>query len=98
MEGLETGPAITLPRGGDGRFELACRASDAEGPLLSADAIVWETMAGTEHLSLVETGLGRNPVDRAVGARIHYVARTPGTALVRASLGDVSVDLAITVE
>lgn len=98
MEGLETGSTITLPVGSDDRFELACRASDAEGPLLSADAIVWQTTSGTEHLSLVETGLGTNPVDRARGARIHYRAGTPGQALVRASLGDVSVDLTITVE
>lgn len=98
MEGLVPASAITLPSRTDDRFELVCRASDAEGPLLSADAIQWETLDGVEHLSLLETGFGTNPVDRAEGARLRYRPGTPGVAHVRASLGDVTTLLEITVE
>jgi hypothetical protein len=98
MEGLEPSSAITLPSRTDDRFELVCRASDAEGPLLSADAIQWETLDGLEHVSLLETGFATNPVDRAEGARIRYRPGSPGVAHVRASLGELTALLEITVE
>jgi hypothetical protein len=97
MEGLEARTALSLPfvEADTSSPQLVCRASDAEGPLLSADAITWEVIEGLEVIALRESGFTLNPVS---GARIYYETPGSGTALVRVTLGEVTQDLTITVE
>ena len=97
MEELEAQTTLSVPFIEEGATapQLVCRASDAEGPLLSADAITWEVIEGDEVLALREYGFGTAPVS---GARIYYASPGSGTARVRATIGDVTQELTITVE
>jgi hypothetical protein len=97
MIGLSPTTELTLPMGSDDTFHLVCRASDAQGPLLSADAIDWTIVSGSEALDLASTDFGTFGAT-ANGARIRYRTRAPGTAVVRASVGEVTEDLTITIE
>jgi len=96
MEELEASTELDVPFVEEGAREpqLVCRAADSGGPLLSVDAITWEIIEGADVLTLREYGFGGPPVS---GARIHYVTPGPGTARVRATLGDVTQDLTFTV-
>ncbi|MBN8616326.1 MAG: hypothetical protein J0L92_37420 [Deltaproteobacteria bacterium] len=78
-------------------FYLVCRAASSEGPMLSADAIDWTIVSGSESVQIVSTDFG-TPGSSASGARIRYRGVAAGTAVVRASIGDVSTDLTITIE
>lgn len=101
MAGLEVGRSLSLPFVGveeTATVYLACRASDAAGPLLSADAIAWTVVEGSEALELAETGLIIIPATVVRGARITYRTPARGTAVVRVTLGDVTEDLTITIE
>ncbi len=100
MTELTTSAAIAVPVtvGSERTVELACRASDASGPILSADTIRWERLDGMDVLALENTGLVPGPGDVARGARIRYRSLGTGVANVRVTLGDLTEDLTITVE
>jgi hypothetical protein len=101
MASLVASDAITLPltpRDETRPFTLACRASDDAGPLLSADAIEWTLVSGSEVLEVSSTGLILSPGSTARGARIEALTNDRGTAVVRAQIGDVSRELTITIE
>lgn len=97
MDGLEAQTSVTVAvlEAGATSPQLVCRASDAAGPLLSADAIAWEVLEGAEALTLRTSGFGFGEVR---GARIYYNTPGTGTARIRATLGDVTQELTITVE
>jgi hypothetical protein len=101
MAGLDVTTSFSLPFVGaeeTATIDLVCRASDAGGPLLSADAIAWTVVEGSEALELAETGLIIIPATVVRGARITYHTPGRGTAVVRVTIGDVTQDLTITVE
>ena len=102
MSGLEVSDDITLPLTSfeeeSPPFTLACRASDREGPILSADAIEWTVLSGSELLEIGSTGLLVFPGSSARGARIEAFTGASGQAVVRAQIGNVSRDLTITIE
>lgn len=99
MEGLSGTPALTLPAvAPEDAPYLACRASDAAGPLLTRDAIQWTIVSGSEVIDIRSDGLDLLDDGRAEGARIRYERLAAGTAVVRATLGDVSQDITITLE
>lgn len=99
LPGLEVTTELTLPRSdrtsGD-RFSLVCRAMDDTGPLLSERAITWEVIEGAEILTLNDDILLGTGPER--GARIGYTAESTGSARVRATIGEVSQELTITIE
>lgn len=97
MDGLVVTTEISIPVTTEAAFYLACRAVDESGPMLSADAISWTIVSGSESLDIRSTGFGTSGAT-AQGARIDAIGMAPGTAVVRASVGDVSQDLTITIE
>lgn len=99
MEGLSPASSLTLPVGMDDVPSLACRASDATGPLLSRDAIHWRITEGHETVLDIHTdGLDFTDDGEADGARIRYDGLAPGAAHVTVTLGAVTEELSITVE
>ncbi len=96
MDGLEMSQAVTLTVGSGDDFDLVCRAMSSEGPMLSANAITWTIVSGSESLDLLSTGGGTG--SELTGARVAYRGLGAGTAVVRARLGEVSTDLTITIE
>lgn len=97
LENLVASTEVTLPVSTDSRFYLVCRASDASGPILSADTIGWTIVSGSESLTISSTGSFTSG-SSARGARINVTGTSAGTAVVRASVGDVSQELTITIE
>jgi hypothetical protein len=79
-------------------FRLVCRASDDAGPILSADAIQWTIVSGSDVLQIGTHGLFVAPGSTARGARIAALTSGAGEAAVRAEIGGVSRDLTITIE
>lgn len=73
---------------------LACRTSDASGPLLSGGAITWTILEG----SAVE--LNDDDLNSATirGAHIRYTTLSQGTVQVRATFGELSDTFSLTVE
>ncbi len=95
---LEIGDAVELPvvtGSASSDYVLACRASDAEGPILSADAIAWTVVSGSENLRIRSTGLFTSFGTSASGARINVNPQAVGDAVVRATLGALSRDLTV---
>lgn len=101
MNGLAVTNELTFPvspAGADGDdFYLVCRAASSEGPMLSADAIDWTIVSGSETVQIRSTDFG-SAGSSANGARIRYRGVAAGTAVVRATIGEVSTDLTITIE
>ncbi len=100
MAGLEVRTDITLPTrssasSSSGALNLVCRAMDDAGPLLSERAISWEVIEGEEVIALADDLFLSASV---VGARVTYEAPRPGSARVRATIGEVSQELTITIE
>ncbi len=87
--------ALAFVEEGESSGQLVCRASDAAGPLLSVDAIVWEVIEGGDILQLQGTGLFGGPMR---GARLRYDTVGSGPARIRVTLGEVTQELAVTVE
>lgn len=83
---------------GEGQLTLVCRASDDAGPILSADAISWTILSGSENLQIASTGLLTVRGNSASGARIYAFPREAGETVVRVQIGEVSRDLTITSE
>jgi hypothetical protein len=83
----------------DEAVQIACRATDESGePMLTVRAIEWEVIAGTDSVGLLEDWLSEGLVTTVVhGARVHAHTLAPGSATVRATLGDASADVAIEV-
>jgi len=72
---------------------LACRTSDAAGPLLSSDSISWQVVEGTsiELNDNFSSGATR-------GAHLSYTTLARGTAQISASFGELTDTLILTVE
>lgn len=101
MQGLVVSEDVTLPltpMDESRPFQLVCRASDDAGPILSADAIQWTIVSGSDVLQIASTGLFFVPGSSARGARIDAITQRTGEAVVRAEIGGVSRELTITVE
>lgn len=98
MRDLVVGDVTLDSRATERELYLVCRASDASGPILSADAISWTIVSGSDALQIGSTGLFSTLGSSARGARIDAVPRAPGTAVVRATVGEVTSELTITIE
>lgn len=100
MTHLDASESLTLPLAPvDEAVQIACRATDESGePMLTVRAIEWEVIEGTDSVGLLEDWLSEGLVTNVVhGARVHAHTLAPGSATVRATLGDASADLAIEV-
>lgn len=99
LPALEVGDELTLPlpteEGASSGYWLACLASDAEGPMLSADAIRWTIVSGSESLRIATTGLIVFPGSSGIGARVSTYPRAAGDVVVRAELGGLSRELTV---
>lgn len=73
---------------------LACRTSDATGPLLSGGAIGWTIVEGTA-LSLNDDDFNTATIR---GAHIHYTTLSRGTVQLTATFGELSDTFNVTVE
>ena len=100
MTHLEETESLTLAMAPvDEAAQIACRATDESGePLLTVRAIQWEVIEGGSSVGLLEDWLSEGLVTDVVhGARVHAHTLAPGSATVRASIGDATADLVIVV-
>src|SRR5262249_15642116 len=98
--GIVARDALVLPTqtGTESTSSIVCRAADESGLMLSADSIRWRFVDGAIRVLPFPTeifGPGPGP---GGGAHVYYAADTAGSVIVRATLGAVSRDLAITIE
>lgn len=100
MTSLEESSGLTLAMTPvDQAVQIACRATDDSGePMLTVRAIEWEVIEGASSVGLLEDFLSESLVTDVVhGARVHAHTLAPGSATIRATIGDASADLAIVV-
>ncbi len=99
MQNVAFAPALTIPVTPTSDVQLSCLARDADGePLLSIAAIQWTITAGSEVVQIGTDGLFVTFGDAASGARVRARGIASGAAMLRASLGDVSTEVTLTIE